>query len=189
MSAAMAVLAIAGLVRADMMSSAGLEAVAPSAHCVAPLHGSVLSIPSDAFLAFPNPDAWCSCCLDLPAVTPAEPVGEELAPQALTDRSNSFDLCLYALVSLGVLRSGHWVKRPSLGFVPEWYQGGALEQIGHGCDIGPDVLSAATACLIQPDGRTDPALPKQRQGTITCLWRDSMVTPAVLAGRAPPQLS
>ena len=189
MSAAMAVLAVAGLVRADMMSAASLEAVAQSACGVAPRCDSLRAIPSEPSLALPGSNAWCSYCLDLPAVTTAEPVSEGLIPQALVDRSNSFDLCLYALVSLGVLRSGHWVRRPSLGIFPEWYQGVALELVGCGYAVGPDALSAAGASFIQPERRIDPTPPKQRRGTIVCLWRGSMYTPAVLAGRAPPRLS
>jgi hypothetical protein len=189
MSAAMAVLAVAGLVRADMMSAANLEAVAQSAHCVVPRRDSVSSIPSEPSLAFSVSEAWCSYSLDLPGLTVGESASEKLLPQVLVDRSNSFDLCLYALVSLGVLRSGCWVRRPSLGVFPEWYQGVALELVGCGCAAGPDALSMAGACFIQPDGRIDPTPPKQRRGTIVCLWRGSMYTPAVLAGRAPPRLS
>jgi len=44
--------------------------------------------------------------------------------QTLTDGTNSLKYCLSALISLGLCCSGHWVKRLSLGFVPEWYHEG-----------------------------------------------------------------
>ena len=36
----------------------------------------------------------------------------------LKDGRGSLDLCLYTLIGLGLFRSGHWVRRSSLGFIP-----------------------------------------------------------------------
>jgi hypothetical protein len=102
------------------------------------------------------------------------------------NRLDSFDLCLYALVGLGLCRSGHWVKIPSLGFVPEWYHSGAPQQIGHSHAVGPDAFCFAAVCFIQPDGGVEPFISQHRRGIITSLWRCSQFTPSILASRAPP---
>jgi hypothetical protein len=189
MSTAIVAFAIAGLVRADMMPVASLGADTDGGHRVTSVGNPLQAMSSELPFAFPGLDTWASYSIDLQAVVVAEKAVEGPTLQVLVDGSNSFDLCLYALVSLGVLRSGHWVRRPSLGFVPEWYQGVALSLIGHGGTVGADVLRPAVACFIQPDGRIDPSIPQQRRGTITCLWRCSSFTPAVLASRAPPYWS
>lgn len=116
---------------------------------------------------------------------------EGQAPQALhlqdsANKLDSFDLCLYALVGLGLCRSGQLVRRPSLGFVPEWYHSGAPQQIGHSHAVGPDAFCFAGVCFIQPGSEAEPFIPQHRRGIITSLWRCSQFTPSVLASRAPP---
>ena len=112
--------------------------------------------------------------------------GEVLRLQDSASKLDSFDLCLYALVGLGLCRSSHLVKRPSLGFVPEWYHSGAPQQIGHSHAVGPDAFCFAAVCFVQPDSEVDPDIPEHRPGTITSRWRCSQFTPSVLASRAPP---
>jgi hypothetical protein len=119
---------------------------------------------------------------------------EGQAPQVLrlqdsANKLDSFDLCLYALVGLGLCRSGHLVRRPSLGFVPEWYHSGAPQQIGHSHAVGPDAFCFAAVCFLQPDSEVEPLIPQHRRGMITSLWRCSQFTPCVLASRAPPSCS
>jgi len=113
------------------------------------------------------------------------------APQALrlqdsANKLDSFDLCLYALVGLGLCRSGHLVRRPSLGFVPEWYHSGAPPQIGHSHAVGPDAVCFAAVCFLQPASEVDPDIPQHRRGVVTSRWRCSQFTPSILTSRAPP---
>jgi len=113
------------------------------------------------------------------------------SPQAiaLKDGRSSLDFCLYALMGLGVFRSGHWVRRCSFGFIPEWYHSGAPQQIGHSHAVGPDAFCHAAACFVQPDDAPDRLMPLYRAGTIPILVRTSQFISDVLASRAPPSLS
>ncbi len=108
---------------------------------------------------------------------------------ALTDGRSSFDICLYTLLGLGVFRSGHWVRRSSLGFIPEWYHSGAPQQIGHSHAVGPDAYCHAAVCFVQPDVMPDRLMPLYDQGTVVLLVRTSQFISDVLASRAPPSLS
>jgi len=51
-------------------------------------------------------------------VADEEPASAEEAI-ALKDGRSSLDFCLYALIGLGMCRSGHWVRRCSFGPIPE----------------------------------------------------------------------
>ncbi len=107
--------------------------------------------------------------------------------QGLTDGSNSFDLCLYALLGLGVCRSGHWVRRSSLGFVPDWYHNGGPFQIGHSLAVSPEILCPAPVyCFVQPDSAGEDSLAPSRPSATVSLWRKSQFAPTVLAPRGPP---
>lgn len=106
----------------------------------------------------------------------------------LRDRG-SLDFCLYALISLGLCRSGHWVKRSSFALVPAWYHSGAPLQIGHSLIAPPDSYCPAAICFLQPDGEIDEQVSHHRTGMVVSLWRCSQFTPSVLASRAPPRLS
>jgi hypothetical protein len=114
---------------------------------------------------------------------------EHHSVQIVVDRSKSFDLCLYALISLGVFRSCHWVKRSSPGLIPEWYHSGAARQIGYSYAVGPDASCFAAVCFIQPDHTVNVDTTQHRPGTIMALWRCSQFTPCVLASRGPPPVS
>ncbi len=108
---------------------------------------------------------------------------------ALKDGRSSLDFCLYALIGLGMCRSGHWVRRCSSGFIPEWYHSGALQQIGHSHAVGPDAFCHAAVCFVQPDTAPDRLMPLYRAGTIPILVRTSQCISDALACRAPPSLS
>jgi len=111
-------------------------------------------------------------------------------PQILTDGSNSLSLCLCALIGLGLCRSGHWVRKLSLGFVPEWYHSGGPFQIGHSHAVMPNNLSLTPAyCFIQPAFVSESLIPIYRSRTVESLWRKSQFASAVLASRGPPHLS
>ncbi len=107
----------------------------------------------------------------------------------LRDGRGSLDLCLYTLIGLGLFRSGHWVRRSSLGFIPEWYHSGAPQQIGYSHAVGPDAYCHAAVCFVQPDVMADRLMPLYDRGTIGALVRTSQFIAAVLACRAPPSLS
>ncbi|HPC94036.1 MAG TPA: hypothetical protein PLU87_03775 [Sedimentisphaerales bacterium] len=117
-----------------------------------------------------------------------EPAGADEAI-ALKDGRSSFDFCLYALIGLGMCRSGHWVRRCSFGFIPEWYHSGAPQQIGHSHAVGPDAFCHAAACFVQPDEMPDRLMPLYRAGTIPILVRTSQSISDVLTSRAPPSMS
>ena len=110
--------------------------------------------------------------------------------QTLTSGPNSLKLCLSALISLGLCCSGHWVKKLSLGFVPEWYHEGGPFQIGHSHALMPGTLCPAhVCCFIQPYCTEDNHLPQYFLKTIISLWRKSQFTPIVIASRGPPDMS
>ncbi len=105
----------------------------------------------------------------------------------LTNGQGSLNLCLSALISLGLCSSAHWVKRLSFGFVPEWYYNGGPFQIGHSYAVTPESLCPAPAyCFIQPAYTVEDSLPQYRLRTVVSLWRKSQFTPDVLESRGPP---
>ena len=132
-----------------------------------------------------------------PAISLPEPsaaLGRTSQPQhpaILTDGQGSLNLCLCAFLGLGLCGSGHWVKKLSLGVIPEWYHNGGPFQIGHSHAVTPNNLSLIPArCFIQPDcTMEDPLTQYHRLGTIVSLWRKSQFTPVVLAPRGPPRMS
>ncbi len=107
--------------------------------------------------------------------------------QGLTEGSTSFDLCLYALIGLGLCRSGQWVRRASLGFVPDWYHSGGPFLIGHSHALPPDSLCPIPdCCFVQPVHATDTPMSPHRLRAVVSLWRKSQFTPNVIASRASP---
>ena len=117
-----------------------------------------------------------------------EETGETQPPLQLLgpDRSSSFDLCLYALMGLGLCRSVPLVKKLSLGCIPDWYHAGAPSQIGPSHVAEPNCLCSAAVCFVQPDDRAEDSIPQHRFGTIASLWRTSQCRPSAFASRAPP---
>ena len=132
-----------------------------------------------------------------PAISLTEPsavlgqTSQAQHPQILTDGQSSLNLCLCAFLGLGLCGSGHWVKKLSLGVIPEWYHNGGPFQIGHSHALAPNNLSLIPArCFIQPACTIGDALQQyHRSGTIVSLWRKSQFTLAVIASRGPPALS
>jgi len=110
--------------------------------------------------------------------------------QILTNGPGSLNLCLSALIGLGLCSSAHWVKRISFGFVPEWYHNGGPFQIGHSYAVTPESLCPVpVCCFIQPVCTVEDSLPQYHLGTVASLWRKSQLTPTVLAPRGPPNMS
>ena len=105
----------------------------------------------------------------------------------LTERSSSFDYCLYALLGLGLCYSGHWVRWSSLDLVPQWYHDGGPFQIGHSLAVSPKTLcSEPVCCFVQPDFTVEDSLAPSRWRRVVPFWRESQFTPNVLAARGPP---
>jgi hypothetical protein len=126
----------------------------------------------------------------LPPLNPktGEPGGTKPA-QILTDRQNSLELCLYALLSLGLCRSAPFIRKLHLGGIPGWYYSGGPYQIGHSFAISPDcLLSTPVLCFVQPDSiaATQDPLRECCPGFVVALWRQSQFARAVLASRGPP---
>ena len=126
--------------------------------------------------------------LDSLPLAEAEPDGEAPTPQITTDRQNSLELCLYALLSFGICRSAPWVKRFSLGVIPDWYHDGGPSQIGHSLAAPPNCLCSTLVYFVQPEPPADDRSAVRRHRVVTARWRESQFTPAILAPRAPPLL-
>lgn len=120
-------------------------------------------------------------------VKPTEEHDAGLQPMfVLCDRQDSLGLCLYALLGLGLCKSAPWVKKLSLGVVPGWYHDGGPFQIGHSVAISPGCLYSALVCFVQPDVAAKTLLPRYRREAIVSSWRESQITPTILASRGPP---
>ena len=111
-------------------------------------------------------------------------------PITLTNGSGSLNLCLSALIGLGLCSSAHWVKRLSFGFVPEWYHNGGPFQIGHSYAVTPESLyPVPVCCFVQPVRMVERLIPQYRLGTVVSLWWKSQFTSSVIAARGPPNMS
>ena len=108
----------------------------------------------------------------------------------LSDGPRSLDLCLYALVGLGLCKTAPWVNKKSLGFTPEWYHEMAPAQIGQSQLIGPNCqCSLSVCCFLQPDDTNKPHFINFQCGAMQPLLRKSLFTPSILASRGPPNMS
>ena len=179
-----AALAVAGLVYADVPPAPDLvchvEAETTSVDLSCGELARALGLPSAL-----DVDAL-SVVFVPPAVVEAEPAAQGHAVVVLAERDDSLTLCLYALMGLGLCKSGPWVKRFSFGIIPEWYHSGAPQQIGHSHAVGPDAYCHAAVCFVQPDSPAERLMPHYHQGTIPSLVRKSQSTPTTRASRAPP---
>ena len=105
----------------------------------------------------------------------------------LSGGPDSASLCLYALMGLGLCSAPHWIKKLSLGHLPEWYHDGGPFQIGHSFAATPDSLCTLQVChLVPPDETAEDFLPLYRQRTVISCWRKSQFTPETIASRGPP---
>ena len=114
------------------------------------------------------------------------------APPAmeLTGGPGSVSLCLYALMGLGLCSAPHWIRRLSLGHIPEWYHNGGPFQIGHSFAVSPESLCPVPVyCFVQPDDTPEDLIRKYCIRTIVSSWRKSQFTPDTLASRGPPNES
>jgi hypothetical protein len=108
----------------------------------------------------------------------------------LSEGPSSLNLCLSALLSLGLCNSFHWIRKIHLGSIPEWYHNGGPLQIGHSHALCPITLCPIPVnCFIQPVRPVGYSLPQYCLKATIPLWRESQFTPTVLASRPPPFMS
>jgi hypothetical protein len=186
--AVLAALAATGAVYGDMMPLPDHRPAAPSSNsydCVAP--EPVAPFDSSAHAPSASSDGLPFTSFATLEVTAEQTESPQPTLQVLGHGPGSLDLCLYALVGLGLCRSGHWAKKAALGFVPDWYHSGAPFQIGHSYALSPDTLCPVPVyCFIQPDGTPDNSLSPYRTGPIASPRPSSQHTPAALPSRGPP---
>ena len=178
-------------VYADMtpVSQSDAKCVQSSNACrLAELQYTNLSSPSN-FPSVADLDSWS--VEFLPEANADVSQTSEIQHQlSLTNGQGSLNLCLSALIGLGLCSSAHWVKRLSFGFIPEWYHNGGPFQIGHSYAVTPESLRPVPVyCFIQPACTVEDSLPQYRLGTVTSRWRKSQFTPTVLVPRGPPNMS
>jgi hypothetical protein len=193
-STAIVALAVASVVHADMMPVYLSEGGSPQP--ISLCDRTVAEQPSDSNWSATFLDAVALDALTvglLPAARADAGDGGAAKPlRVLTDRQDSFSLCLYTLMGLGLCRTAPWIKRLCVGCIPDWYHSGGPHQIGHSFAISPDCLSPALSyCFIQPDSvpAAEDSAPQYRGGIIMSVWRKSQFTPSVVASRGPPFLS
>ena len=183
----MGVLAFGAAARADMMATPLSETAYPQAPAAGARDGRQHT-PLFASLGETSiVDPFSLFATDVPvAKAEVEPTGEVPALRIRSDGQSSLNLCLYALIGLGLCRSAPWARRLSFGGVPEWFHDGGPFQIGHSFVVSPDCRCAAPVCFIQPNHIEQDHIPRYRLGMIVSLWRTSQFTPTTLASRGPP---
>jgi len=180
-------LALAGAVHADMMPVSRLDTTsghAPAVRAGCDLHqadlsgrfvssGTVASLDSLplTFLLEASPD--------IGQTAEAQPV------HILTSGGGSLDLCLYALLGLGLFTYVPCAKNLSPSFVGKWYHKAGLH-IGYDHSGAPESLYCAAACFVQPACTGDAPIRQSRWGTVASLLRNSQFTRSVLSSRGPP---
>ena len=175
-------------VYADMtpVSQSDAKCVQSSNACrLAELQYTNLSSPSN-FPSVADLDSWS--VEFLPEANADVSQTSEIQHQlSLTNGQGSLNLCLSALIGLGLCSSAHFVKRLSFGFIPEWYHDGGPFQIGHSFAVSPESLCPVpVCCFVQPVCKVEDFLPQYRLRTVVFLWRKSQFTPTILASRGPP---
>jgi hypothetical protein len=105
----------------------------------------------------------------------------------LVDRQDSFGLCLYALLGLGLCKSAPCFKKMHIAFVPDWFHSGGPHQIGHSYSLDWDSLSAPVVCCAPSDHSPGQLSPPCRKCVIVALWRVSQFTSCALISRGPPR--
>jgi hypothetical protein len=123
----------------------------------------------------------------LPEAKPATADTAEAQPvHILTSGGGSLDLCLYALLGLGLFTYVPCAKNVSASFVGKWYHKAGLH-IGYDHSGAPESLYCAAACFVQPACTGDAPIRQSRWGTVASLLRNSQFTRSVLTSRGPPK--
>jgi len=128
--------------------------------------------------------------LQLETITDNEPPARTAHSLELSGGPDSVSFCLYALMSLGLCSSPHWVKRLHLSHLPDWYHDGAPFQIGHSFAATPESLCRLqVCCYLPPDYTAEEFYLRVRLRSIVSCWRKSQYTPEGLVSRGPPLFS
>ncbi len=100
----------------------------------------------------------------------------------------SLQMCLYALLGLGLCKVAPCLNKLSWSAVPEWYHDGGPWQIGHSVAVSPETLNPiSVCCFVQPDNTGERPVPEDRFWTsVSSSWRKSQFTPDALSSRGPP---
>ncbi|MBN1361367.1 MAG: hypothetical protein JW993_12285 [Sedimentisphaerales bacterium] len=187
------VLAATACVRADMVPTSAWDgAPCPAAAdrdvtdraepSPARLIGGSVDLETLAFACLPETEVSTAVGIASYDSTP-EPV------RLLNRDRGSLELCLYALMGLGLCKSAPWFKRLSFSFIPDWYHQGGPYQIGGSHAVGPDCFCSVALCFVQPRNAAADSLLPYRTGTIASLLRQSQFSPNVLSSRGPPRMS
>ena len=178
-------------VHADMVSVAEQDAgrrQSPSVCNEVEIHRSNFSNPHN-FPNVPDLDSWSAGLLSQ-ANTEIAQTSEAQPLQSFTNGPGSLNLCLSALIGLGLCSSAHFVKKLSFSCVPEWYHNGGPFQIGHSHAVTPESLcSSPVYCFVQPVCTAEDSFTQYSLRTVVSIWRKSQFTPAVIASRGPPLTS
>ena len=175
----------AGKVCADMVQVSGAGVKGPTLGTAGDLTDQQSFIASDVFLPSAIVDlSSVHIGLFVEAQADTGGVAGSQPAYVLSDRQDGLGLCLYALLGLGLCKSGPWVKKLSLGVVPGWYHDGGPFQIGHSSVISPDCLDVACACFMQAEQYR--AGPQCRRETTGFLRGMSKFSPTGLASCGPP---
>ena len=186
--AVLGVLVVTVAVRADMTPMSGLDAVSWQSARVCDQTDLRQTNSSSPFAGLSVTDVnWRP--FEFPPETSADPgqIFDAQHPHSLTSGPSSLNLCLSALIGLGLCSSAGYVKKLHFGIIPQWYHNGGPFQIGHSLAVSPESLYPALVdCFIQPDHAVERLIPQYRPGAIVSLWRKSQFTPDVIASRGPP---
>jgi hypothetical protein len=186
--AIMAVCAMSPCVRADMMLTAARDTsvLVPASRGVdiAAHQSTAASTSPYSFVCVEA--SMVPCQSRVGAATPPGEAMEGRRICILEDRTSSVSLCLYALIGIGLCHSGHWIRKASLGFIPDWYHLGGPSQIGRSIAISPDSLCSLDCCFVQPQYEPDDLDLEHHRGPLEPLLRESVFTPNTHASRGPP---
>ena len=105
----------------------------------------------------------------------------------LENGPDSLNLCLSALIGLGMCTSARGLKRLHYGHFAQWYHNGGPIQVGHVHAATPEsLLRMADLCFAQTVCTAEDSDSGFHFKETAPLWRKSQFTPEVLASRPPP---
>jgi hypothetical protein len=108
----------------------------------------------------------------------------------LREKEGSFTLCLYAMMSLGLIDSVPWTRKWMFRAMPRWYRNGC-PGVYRPC-LAISVMMRHPEPTAHWDRPPDPVQDTQarhRPETTVLLWQESQFTLPVLAARGPPLTS
>ena len=142
-----------------------------------------------AGLSFTDLDLRSVAFLPKAGVDVAQALSSQPPAQLFANDRSSLELCLYALIGLGLCRTAPCMRKLHIGFTPDWYHSGGAHQVGHIYAIEWDSLSSPPACYVQPVYSSRDLFPQYHEGAIVSLLRGAQFTPGTLTSRGPPNLA